>query len=114
MKLSKVTGSFMALGVLFFLRGVSFAEEEVYKIAIKNHQFLPQELVIPAGKKVRILIENEDPSAEEFESYELNREKVVGGHGKATLFIGPLKTGSYKYFGDFHKDTAEGVIKAVE
>ena len=81
-----------------------------FKIIIKDHQFDPKELVVPTQKKIKILVENQDPSAEEFESYDLNREKVIAGNGKATIFIGPLKPGTYKYFGEFNPKTAQGTI----
>ena len=90
------------------------AEEEVYKLTIKEHKFSPEELVVPAGKKIKISVENLDPTPEEFESYDLNREKIVAANGKIILFVGPLKSGLYKYFGDFHLQTAQGRIVAKE
>ena len=48
----------------------------------------------------------------EFESHELNREKIVTGKGKITVFVGPLKPGKYPFFGEFHMDTAQGVLIA--
>jgi len=103
-----------AIGGMFFHSGLSHAEREVFKIIIKNHQFLPKELIVPANEKIKLIVENQDPTAEEFESYDLNREKIVTGNGKITIFIGPLKPGEYKYFGEFHEDTAQGIIIAVE
>jgi plastocyanin len=88
------------------------ADENPLVIVIKDHKFSPAELRIPANKKVKIIVENQDATPEEFESFELNREKVVSGNGKITVFIGPLKPGTYKYFGDFHQDTAQGTIIA--
>jgi len=29
-----------------------------------------------------------------------------------TIFVGPLQPGRYPFFGDFHKDTAQGVLIA--
>ena len=49
---------------------------------------------------------------EEFESFELNREKVIKGKRKAVIFIGPLRPGRYPYFGEFHPETAQGIIIA--
>ena len=69
----------------------ALAKDEVFKITIKDHQFSPNELVIPANQKIKIIIENQDSTPEEFESYELNREKVIVGHSQINLFIGPLK-----------------------
>ena len=87
-------------------------KKDVYVIQIKGHQFSPARFVVPAGEKIKLRIENLDPTPEEFESHDLNREKIVTGGGKITLYIGPLKPGTYKYFGEFHEDTAQGVIIA--
>lgn len=88
------------------------AEEGVYELRIKDHRFSPRTLDVPAGKKVKLVIYNDDPTPEEFESYELNREKVVAGGGKIVVFIGPLEAGTYPFFGEFHQDTATGEIVA--
>ncbi|MBF0504627.1 MAG: cupredoxin domain-containing protein [Candidatus Omnitrophica bacterium] len=88
------------------------ADQNPYIIVIKGHQFAPSQLMIPAGQKIKLTVDNQDPSPEEFESYDLNREKVVSGNKQIIVFIGPLKPGTYRYFGDFHKKTAEGIIKA--
>jgi len=81
-------------------------------IVIKNHQFIPLQLMVPAGQKIQITVDNQDPTAEEFESFDLDREQVVEGGKKIIVFIGPLKPGTYKYWGDYHQDTAKGVIVA--
>lgn len=86
--------------------------EDSYKIAIKDHKFTPANLEIPANKKVKIVVENQDPTAEEFESHELHREKIIKGNSKAVILVGPLKAGTYKYFGEFNQDTAQGTITA--
>ena len=88
------------------------AEEATFKLTIRNHRFEPTELMVPAGQKIKIEIENLDATPEEFESYELNREKVVPAKATVVIFVGPLKPGRYPFFGDFHKDTAKGVLIA--
>jgi hypothetical protein len=80
-------------------------------IVIKNHQFNPSQLTIPAGQKIQITVENLDPTAEEFESFDLDREQVVEGNNKIIVFIGPLKPGTYGYWADYHQDS-KGVIVA--
>ena len=104
----------LRLSLIFILVSPAYAAAADYRIVIKDHRFDPAELVVPAGQKVKIWVENQDASAEEFESYALNREKVVAGHGKAAIFIGPLKPGTYKYFGEFNQATAQGVIVVKE
>ena len=79
-------------------------------LSIKNNRFTPSELHVAAGKKIRLVVENQDASAEEFESYELNREKVIPANSRGYLFIGPLAPGRYPFFGDFHQQTARGVV----
>ena len=86
--------------------------QETYTIVIKDHRMDPAELEVPAGKKIKLLVDNQDPTPEEFESHSLNREKIIPGNSKATIFIGPLKPGSYEFFGDFHQATAQGRIVA--
>ncbi|MBI3316477.1 MAG: cupredoxin domain-containing protein [Candidatus Omnitrophica bacterium] len=103
----------LVLGACLWLPVLSLAgPQETYTIVIKEHQFEPAQLSIPAGRKVKVVIDNQDPTPEEFESYELNREKVVAGGKQIILYLGPLKPGSYKYFGEFHKETAQGTIVA--
>ncbi len=104
---------YLVLGTCLWLPVLCLAAaQEAYTIVIKEHQFEPARLGIPAGRKVKVVIDNQDPSPEEFESYELNREKVVAGGKQIILYLGPLKPGSYKYFGEFHKETAQGTIVA--
>ncbi len=90
----------------------ALAEDADYTLVIKDHRFQPDELIVPAGKKIKLKIENQDALAEEFESFALNREKAVAGNGSATLFIGPLEPGRYSFIGEFYEETAKGVIIA--
>jgi len=85
-------------------------EPPAYHLAITEHRFEPAELVIPSGVKIRLVIENRDATPEEFESYELNREKIVPAKGTITVFVGPLKPGRYPFFGEFHEATAQGAL----
>ena len=84
----------------------------VFEIEIRNHLFIPSEFTIPANTKVKLVVYNRDPTPEEFESYELNREKVIVGNRKAIIFIGPLPAGEYPFFGEFYPETAQGKVIA--
>ena len=99
-----------ALALILSSQGVMAAENSTFEMTIKNHRFEPAEITVPAGKKVKLLIHNSDTTAEEFESYQLNREKIIPGGKQAVIYIGPLKAGNYPFFGEFHEDTAKGVI----
>jgi plastocyanin len=104
-------GVFLALA-LALSAGPLQAQDSEVRITIREHKFEPAEIKVPAGKKLKLVIDNQDATAEEFESYELNREKVVPAKSQATLFVGPLKPGRYPFFGDFNKETANGVLIA--
>ncbi|MDO8342337.1 MAG: cupredoxin domain-containing protein [Cellvibrio sp.] len=98
------------LACLFFC-AVSNAEVPAFTIEIRDHLFYPSQLVIPANTKVKLIVINRDPTPEEFESYELNREKVIMGGAKAIIFVGPLVPGDYPFFGEFNPKTAQGMIR---
>jgi len=88
----------------------ALATDADFVLTIKDHRFLPSELIVPTGKKIKLQINNQDVTPEEFESHTLNREKVIGGHSSAAIFIGPLEAGRYPFTGEFHEATAQGVI----
>ena len=92
--------------------GAIAAGEPEFALSIENHKFTPDRIEVPAGKKVKLLVENKDPTPEEFESHSLKIEKVIPGKSKATIFVGPLKPGEYKFVGEFNEKTAKGVIVA--
>lgn len=103
-----LTGAF-AIFSTFIVSSNAMAIEE-YELVIKDHQFQPSELSIPAGQKVKLNIKNLDDTPEEFESDELKREKVIMGKASASVFVGPLEPGVYPFVGEFHPDTAQGKI----
>lgn len=96
--------------VLLCMPLTALAADNEYRLVIKDHRFEPAELQLPAGKKVRLIVENQDASPEEFESHPLNREKVIAGKSTASIYVGPLEPGRYPFFGEFNEATAQGVI----
>lgn len=92
---------------LFLLAVVApgLADDPTFSIVLKNNQFVPSEVRIPAGAKVKLVVRNENPTASEFESTQFHREKVVLPGQEITVFVGPLDPGSYEFFDDFHQET---------
>ncbi|MBT4989124.1 MAG: cupredoxin domain-containing protein [Rickettsiales bacterium] len=93
----------------------SCGEDEVSKeivIVLKEHKFSPDIINVTAGEKFKLVIDNQDQTAEEFESHDLKREKIIKGNTKSVVFVGSLKPGEYKYFGEFNEDEAQGKIIA--
>ena len=110
---SAVTVSIRAACLLICLGGTpALAADPELTLVIREHRFDPAELRVPAGRKIKLVIDNQDATAEEFESHELNREKVIPAKTKVPVFIVPLKPGRYPFFGEFNAATANGVIIA--
>jgi hypothetical protein len=109
--MKKLLGTLALMCILISSVSSARAAEE-FTLKIKDHHFIPETLEIPAGEKVKIIILYEDSTPEEFESYELNREKIIGGNSKGIVFVGPLEAGTYPFFGEFNMDTAKGQIIA--
>ena len=83
-----------------------------YPLAVKDGYFSPETVEVRAGEKFRLVVRNEGAEAEEFESHELNREKIIAPGKTVEIIIGPLAAGSYRFFGEFHPETAKGQIVA--
>jgi heme/copper-type cytochrome/quinol oxidase subunit 2 len=102
----------LLLCLLPLITSQAFATEPEYSLVLEGHRYSPGELVVPAGVRVRLVLENKDQTPEEFESYALNREKLVAPGGTVVVYIGPLAPGRYEYFGDFNPVTARGWLVA--
>ena len=102
----------LVLALIFEHATSTMAQDAPYTLILKDHKFQPTEIEIPADKKITLIIKNQDPTPEEFESIELRREKVVPGGEQITVYVGPLKPGRYEFFGDFNPATARGHIVA--
>ena len=100
----------VVIAIALFAASSACAQDHEARLVIREHKFVPAELTVPAGQKIKLLVENQDATPEEFESSELNREKIVVGKATITIFVGPLEAGRYPFFGDFHQETAQGAL----
>ncbi len=92
--------------------GTPARADDLPTLVFRNHRFEPARIDVPAHTKFKLMVKNTDDTADEFESTDLNREKLVAPGQTITVFLGPLDPGEYKFFGDFHQDTAQGVLIA--
>jgi plastocyanin len=90
----------------------ALAADNELTITIKDHKFEPANPEIPAGARIKLTVVNADPTAEEFESHDFHVEKIVGAGKTISVYIGPLEAGTYKFFGERHESTAQGVLTA--
>jgi plastocyanin len=96
----------LALGLV----GPALADLPSFSISLKDNQFVPSEVQIPAGVKVQLVVRNDNKTTSEFESNQFHREKVVEPGQQITVFVGPLDPGSYEFFDDFHPQTRGHLI----
>jgi hypothetical protein len=101
-----------ALAMFFVLTAAApaLADDPVVAITLRDHQFVPSEVPVPAGVKVQLVIKNEQPVTAEFESTVLHREKIVNAGAQITVYVGPLDPGSYEFFDDFNRATRGQLI----
>lgn len=81
-------------------------------VTIKDHKFTPSEIRVKANQPAVLSITNADATAEEFDSTALKIEKVIAGHGQGDVHLRPLSPGKYPFMGEYHSDTAQGVVIA--
>jgi high-affinity iron transporter len=106
------TAAAVALALTLAMGRPAHAGDDLPTVEFRDHRFVPDRIEVPAGVKFRLTVKNTDSTADEFESTDLNREKLVPPGQTITVFLGPLDPGTYHFFGDFHQDTARGVIVA--
>ncbi|SRR5579883_151793 len=106
------TVAVVAMAALVLGAATAARADETIGIEFRQHRFVPDHITVPANQKFRLLVKNTDDTADEFESTDLNREKLVAPGQTITVFLGPLDPGTYHFFGDFHQDTAQGVMVA--
>jgi plastocyanin len=79
------------------------AEEHQVALSVEEKGFSPAEIEVPVGAKVRFQVTNKTSVAIEFESFELNRERVVQPGQTVSVYVSGLDAGRYEFFDDFNK-----------
>jgi len=97
--------------VLTLLAGPALADNPI-PVSLKNHRFTPAAIHVKAGVPNVIALSNNDDAAEEFDSTSLKVEKVVAGHSSGNVRLRPLSPGRYPFMGEYHSETAQGVVIA--
>lgn len=96
----------LSLALLSFAATAALAAADEFTLTIKDHAFAPKEITIPAGKKIKLLVVNQDATPAEFESKPLGREKVIPAKSTAIIKLGPLKPGRYPFVEEYHETEA--------
>ncbi len=94
--------------------GSARADGPKTSLVIRNQQFIPPVVNIPAQTKIEIVVRNEDRMPAEFESYDLSREIVVPGLSAVSVYVGPLPAGRYRFFNDFNHAASGWVVSVPD
>jgi hypothetical protein len=68
---------------------------------------------ISANQKVKLVINNQDNTPEELDSFSLKRDKVIFANNKAIIFFNPPKPSKYKFLGEYNPNTACGIVIVI-
>lgn len=103
---------FKIISIVLIIGSFAHAADDTVQVKLiaQGGKFIPTEIKAPANKRIELLVENKGPGAEEFESKELKREKVIPEGQTVKITLGTLKKGVYKFFGDYHAETAQGKL----
>ena len=104
--------SLAVAAVLALIPVGAMAQDNTASITLKDHRFAPAEIHVKANTPTTVTLTNDDDQAEEFDSTSLKIEKIVSGHSTGTMRWRPLRQGRYPFIGEFHSETARGVVIA--
>ena len=90
----------------------SHADDTLPQINFTNGHFEPASLKIAANTPIKLTVKNQGNATIEFESFELNRERVVQPGQTITVNLPKLDPGQYHFFDDFHHEVPQGTITA--
>jgi len=85
------------------------ADDVAVPLAVHDGGFAPAEVKTPSGAKIRLDVTNQTAASIEFESFELNRERVVQPGQRVAVYLSGLSPGRYEFFDDFHPER-KGVL----
>jgi len=79
------------------------ADDAGVQLDVTEAGFAPAEIRGPAGERIKIAVTNRTAAAIEFESFELNRERVVQPGQTVSVYVSGLDKGRYEFFDDFNQ-----------
>ena len=104
----------VAAGLLSFaaLSPAVRADDAHQQIKYADGHFEPATFKVSAGTPIVLTVSNQATAPIEFESFELNRERVVQPGETITVKLPKLDPGQYHFFDDFHREVPQGTITA--
>ena len=99
------------IAVVFLAATPALADAPI-AVTLQNHKFSPAEIHVKANAPSVIALTNKDATAEEFDSSALKVEKVVAGNSSGNVRLRALAPGKYHFMGEYHSETAQGLVIA--
>jgi hypothetical protein len=81
-------------------------------VTLKDHKFSPAQIHVKANTVTLLSVTNADATADEFDSDALKVEKIIPANSTGIVRLRPLASGRYPFEGEYHADTAQGVVVA--
>ena len=91
---------------------IAYGADNSVSLSLKDHVFTPAEIHVKAGTPSTVSLTNNDAETEEFDSTSLKIEKIIPGHGTGIMRWRALAPGRYPFIGEFHSESARGVVIA--
>ena len=104
------------ISILLFYTVSQFAlaSDKSVEVVIQDGRFQPSLIELKSTDNITLNLTNKGLDAEEFESTQLNKEKMILPGKTVKIKIGTLRPGEYKFFGEFHPTTAQGLLKITD
>jgi cupredoxin-like protein len=102
----------MALISTLGLSGQSNAADSDPEVRFHDGHFEPTSFAVPANQPLQLKVVNSGDKPVEFESFELNRERVVPPGKSIRVYLPALSPGTYHFYDDLHEDGGQGTLVA--
>lgn len=83
-----------------------------FTVTARDGRLSPEQLVVPAGRRLKLNLRNEGRLPVEFENLDLRVEKVLAPGAASFVVVPSLKPGSYLFVDEFHPDTGRLLLIA--
>lgn len=87
-------------------------ELPVFEVVARDGRFYPTRIEVPAGRRVKLVLQNDGPGPLEFENDDMHIEKVINAGVRSFVVLPALKPGEYAFSDEFNPITGELVVIA--
>lgn len=87
-------------------------ELPTFAVVVKDGRFTPDRLEVPAGRRLKLTLQNDGPGPLEFENDDMHVEKVLSAGARSFVVLPPLKPGEYSFIDEFNPITGELTVIA--